>query len=93
MYAVPDHVQYRYEPQLDDGLFLIYDAMSDEFRTGDVLVRDIVRGVDEGNSLDEIATQLVTDHDVTPVDADTTVEAICEQFASIGFFRRRAPAE
>lgn len=92
MYDVPNHVQYRYEPDLEDGLFLIYNAMTDEFRTGDAILREIVRGVDADDSLDEIATRLVTDHDVDPIDADTTVETVCEQFASVGFFRRRAPA-
>ncbi|WP_135854801.1 hypothetical protein [Halorussus salinus] len=91
MYELREHVQRRFEPNLEDGLFLIYDAKNDEFRTGGEVVRDIVDGIAEGKSLDEIEQQLVVERDIERRNAEATVREVCDRFESAGFLRRLDP--
>lgn len=93
MYELREHVQHRFEPNLEDGLFLIYNSNEDEFRTGGEIVRDIVDGVADGRSTDEIVQTLVVERDIDRRDASATVQEVCDRFESAGFFRRLDPDE
>lgn len=88
-YELRDHVQYRFEPNLEDGLFLIYNAATDEFQTGGPVVRDIIREIEAGKRQEEIAAELQTKRGIDRRDALATVEHVCEQFESAGFIDRR----
>lgn len=88
MYEICDRVQYRFEPNLEDGLFLIYSSDQDEFRTGGEVVRDVVRGIADKKPPETIAQELTIENDISKSDALATVKHVCDQFEDAGFFRQ-----
>ena len=87
MYELHDRVQYRFEPNLEDGLFLIYNSEQDEFRTGGEVVRDVVRAIDDEKPPERITQELIVENDMDRNDAVATVRYVCEEFRDAGFLR------
>lgn len=88
MYELHDRVQYRFEPNLEDGLFLIYNSEQDEFRTGGEVVRDVVRAIDDEKPPETIAQELTVENDIDRDDALATVKHVCDEFEDAGFLRK-----
>lgn len=80
LYDLAEQTRYRYESDLD--MFMLFNAGNDEFRVAGALAYDIIAGIEEGMSVDELANQLDISRDA--------VATFCQECFSCGFIERAA---
>lgn len=89
MFELAPGTRYRYEPALDDGICLLYNVETEQFRVTDEEAYRIVRGVEDGEPVDRIAAE--TDL------PSNEVQEFCADCVDLGFLARETlnsqPAE
>lgn len=74
-YVLADRTQYRYETDL--GALMLYNVENEEFRVAGDLAHQIITKIEDGDTVEEIATALKVD--------EAAVRTFCEECTEEGF--------
>lgn len=84
MYELSEYTRYRYEPELDDGLLLLYNPALDEFRVADEATWAMIDSLDGGATMDRLVADLRAELDIGEASAEATAETVCSSLSDAG---------
>lgn len=82
MFELKSGTRYRFEPDIKDGVFMLYNTQNEQFRVTDRDAYRIVTGIEQGDSIEKIA-------DETGLPADEIID-FCESCVDLGFLSQEA---